>query len=305
MKPKVIIAGGSGFIGQALTQVLLGCDYEVIVLTRYPSRRRDGATEIEWDGKNAGDWTKALEGAEAIINLTGKNVNCRPTDQNKREILESRVNSVRALAYAVERTAIAPRVFIQCSGVGIYQDRGDAWSDESAPHGSDFMAQVCEQWEGVFNGIDAPNTRKVIFRIGAVLGRNGGFLRVLGRLARWFLGGHIGNGQQFISWVHIDDLTQMFVRAIENRQIAGVFNACASDPATNRVFMRELRRALHRPWSPPVPVFAARIGSALIRSNADLALVSQRCVPKHFLETEFQFDFPELRPALENLYSKP
>lgn len=305
MKPHVILAGGTGFVGQALTPALLSQEYEVVIFSRQPSPRNDGATEVQWDGKNAGDWAELLEGAEAIINLTGKSVNCRPTEQNKREILESRVNSVRALGDAIERSSIPPKVFIQASGVGVYEDRGNAWSDESAPHGSDFMAQVCDQWEGAFNCIDAPNTRKVVFRLGVVLGPNGGFLKLLGPLTRWFLGGHIGNGCQYISWLHIDDLIGMFLRAIDDRQITGVFNSCAPNPVTNKVFMRDLRHSLHRPWSPPVPVFAARIGSALLGSNADLALVSQRCTPKHFLENGFQFAFPELRPALDNIYSKP
>ena len=303
MKSRIILAGGTGFVGKALTDALLARSCELIILTRHPSSRTDGASEIEWDGKNPGEWIKTLEGAEAVINLTGKNVNCRPSDQNKREILESRVNSVRALGEAIEHASNPPRVFIQCSGVGIYDDRGDEWSDETAPHGSDFMAQVCDQWEGAFNRIDAPNTGKVILRLGVVLGRNGGFLDVLGRLTRWFLGGHVGDGRQFISWIHIHDLTRMFVQTIDDSNAAGVFNACAPNPVTNKNFMRELRCALHRPWSPPVPVFAARIGAAILGSNPDLALVSQRCIPKHFLDIGFQFAFPELRTALRNIYS--
>jgi uncharacterized protein (TIGR01777 family) len=302
MKPKIIIAGGSGFVGQALTTALLARGYDVVILTRQPPQRADGATEVQWNGKDAGEWVTKLEGAEAVINLTGKSVNSRHTPAIKREILDSRVNSVRALGHAVEAASIPPKAFIQASGIGVYQDRGDAWSDESASHGSDFMAQVCEQWEGAFNGIDAPNTRKVILRLGVVMGPNGGFLKLLGKLTRWFLGGHVGSGRQFISWIHIDDLTRMFLRAIEDNSIAGVFNATAPNPVRNSEFMRELRRALHRPWSPPVPVFAARIGSAVMGTEAELALVSQRCTPKRFLESGFQFHFPELRPALNNLY---
>jgi uncharacterized protein len=305
MKPKIIIAGGSGFVGQALTTALLGRGYHVVILTRRPSQRTDVATEIQWNGKDAGDWVETLDGAEAIINLTGKSVNSRHTTENKREILESRVHSVRAIGHAIENSSRPPKVFIQASGIGIYQDRGDAWSDENAPHGSDFMAEVCEDWEGAFNGIDAPNTRKVILRLGVVMGRNGGFLKLLGKLTRWFLGGQVGNGRQFISWIHIDDLTRMFIRAIEENSMTGVFNATAPNPVRNSELMRELRHALHRPWSPPVPVFAAGIGSALMGTEAKLALVSQRCAPRRFLEHGFQFDFPDLRSALHHIYSNP
>lgn len=305
MKPRAIIAGGTGFVGQALTAELLTRGYEVIILTRRPSHRDDGAAEIGWDGRNPGDWTTTLGGAEAVINLTGKSVNSRHTPENKGEILESRVNSVRVLGHAIEATSLPPNVFIQASGVGIYQDRGDAWSDETSPHGSDFMAQVCEQWEGAFNGIDAPNTRKIILRLGVVMGPNGGFLELLGKLTRWFLGGQVGNGRQFISWIHIADLNKMFIRGVEDSTLSGVFNATAPNPVRNSEFMRSLRYVLHRPWSPPVPEFAARMGSALMGTEADLALVSQRCTPKRFLDHGFQFDFPDLPSALHNIYSKP
>jgi len=303
MKPIVIIAGGSGFVGQALTSELLKRGYDVTILTRRPSVRSDGTREVHWDGEHAGEWTNTLEGAEAVINLTGKTVNSRHTPEIKREILESRVNSVRVLSHAIEGASVPSKVFIQASGVGIYQDRGDAWSDETSPHGSDFMAEVCENWEGAFNSIDSPNTRKIILRLGVVIGPNGGFLGLLGKLTRWFLGGHVGNGRQFISWIHIDDLVRMFVRGIEDNGFTGVYNATAPNPVRNSEFMREMRRALHRPWSPPVPVFAARLGSALMGTEADLALVSQRCTPKRFLEHNFQFEFPELRPALHDIYS--
>jgi hypothetical protein len=139
-------------------------------------------------------------------------------------------------------------------------------------------------------------------RLGVVLGRNGGFLNVLSRLTRWFLGGQIGNGRQYISWIHIADLSRMILQAIDQEQLTGVFNATAPNPLTNAEFMRELRHTLHRPWSPAVPDFAARLGSWLMGTEASLALVSQRCIPKRFLEKNFEFEFPDLREALANIY---
>jgi uncharacterized protein (TIGR01777 family) len=305
MKPRVIVAGGSGFVGHALAPILLAHDYEVVILTREPSSRHGDVLYQQWDGQTPGSWTQFVDGAKAIVNLTGHSINCRHTPENERAIIESRVNSVRVLGDAIAFCAQPPKVFIQASGVGIYGDQGDRWCDENAPHRNDFPAKVCELWEGAFAKITAPQTRKVVLRLGVVLGPNGGFLELLGKLTRWFLGGQVGDGRQFISWIHVADLNRMFVRALEDAEIAGVFNAVAPGPVSNAEFMREMRRALRRPWSPPVPEFAARLGGSIMGTEASLALVSQRCTPKHFLEKDFRFDFPELRTALHNIYSKP
>lgn len=305
MKPRVILAGGSGFVGQALTPVLIARDYEVIVLTREPSSQRGEIRHEQWDGTTIGPWVRVIDGAEAIINLTGRSINCRHTPENKREIINSRGNSVRVLGDAVARCAHPPKAFVQASGVGIYGDQGDQWCDENARKGKDFAAEVCRLWEGAFAEVAAPQMRKAVLRLGVVLGPNGGFLQLLGKLTRWFLGGQVGNGRQFISWIHIADLNRMFLRGLEDADIAGVFNAVAPNPVSNAEFMREMRRALHRPWSPPVPKFTAHLGSLLLGTEASLALVSQRCTPRHFLAKDLHFDFPELRPALHNIYSKP
>jgi uncharacterized protein len=305
MRPRIILAGGSGFVGQALASVLLGRNYEVVVFTRESSSQRGDVRYEQWDGKTIGSWAQAVDGAEAIVNLTGYSINCRHTSENKRKIVDSRVNSVRVLGGAMARCAQPPKAFVQASGVGIYGNQGDRWCDESAPHGNDFPAEVCKLWEDAFAEIAAPGTRKVVLRLGVVLGPDGGFLELLGKLTRWFLGGQMGDGRQFISWLHLTDLNRMFLWGIERAEIAGVFNAAAPNPVPNAEFMREMRRALRRPWSPPVPKFAARIGAMLMGTEASLAFVSQRCTPKHFLKKGFHFDFPELHPALHNVYSKP
>jgi uncharacterized protein (TIGR01777 family) len=304
MKPRIVLAGGSGFVGSVLSPVLLARNYEVIVLTREALPRRGDIHYEQWDGRMPGPWETLVDGAEAIVNLTGHTVNCRHTPENRRKIMDSRVNSVRALGEAIARAGRPPKAFVQASGVGIYGDQGDRWCDENAPHGNDFPAEVCKLWERAFAEIAAPQTRKVVLRLGVVLGPDGGFLRLLGTLTHWFLGGQLGNGRQFISWIHLSDLNRMFLWSIERVGIAGVFNTCAPNPVPNAEFMREMRAALHRPWSPPVPKLAARVGSALMGTEASLALVSQRCAPKHFLRQGYRFDFAELRPALHNVYAK-
>jgi uncharacterized protein (TIGR01777 family) len=303
MKPRIVLAGGSGFIGQALAPALLIKSLDVVILTRGAPQTKDGIRFERWDGKQIGNWMRVVDGALAVVNLAGRSINCRHTCENRRQIVESRVDSVRALGEAVRRSAQPPKVFVQAAGVGIYGDKGERWCDENTPHGDDFVTQVCEHWEAAFDSVDAGGARKVLLRLGVALGPNGGFLSVLSRLTRAFLGGHVGSGRQFISWIHIIDLAQMFLAAIEREDIAGVFNATSPNPVTNAELMSELRRALHRPWSPPVPKFAARVGSWLIGTQADLAFVSQRCEPKRFLESGFKFQFPELRPALANIYS--
>jgi uncharacterized protein (TIGR01777 family) len=303
-KRRVVLAGGSGFIGQSLARELLVQNYEVVVLTRTPRERTDGVIETEWSGEHVGEWIKFLDGAEAVVNLTGKNINCPHTPGNLLELTSSRVNSVRAIAASFSHVKNPPRVWVQAGAIGFYGDHKDFLCDENTLNGSDNLAKICRQWEDAFHSATPPKTRKVLLRIGFVLGLDGGALPVLAKLAKWFLGGRVGNGGQFISWIHIADLTRMFVGAIEQENLSGTFNAVAPNPVTNAEFMRELRRALHRPWSPPAPEWAVKLGSRLMKSEPSLALAGCRCAPKRFLKAGFKFQFQDLRGALKNLYPR-
>ena len=248
MKKRVVIAGGSGFIGRHLSRRFIAAGYEVVVLSRSASAL-PGARGVHWDGKTVGPWAEELDGAQAVINLTGRNINCRHTAGNMREILESRVHSVHALAGALSQTGTPPPVFVQTSAVGIYGDAGDRICDESAPHGTDEIARTCQQWENALAAVTAP-VRKVILRLGVVLGPDGGFFPMISRLTRLFLGGQAGNGNQFVSWIHINDVTHMFLAAAENAEVIGTYNATAPEPVINREFMRELRAVLNRTMEP-------------------------------------------------------
>ena len=294
---RIILAGGSGFVGSALAPALRTKGYEPLVLGRE-------IADLQWDGKTLGDWARALDGAEAVVNLTGKNINCRHTEENRREILRSRVDSVRVLGEAIARCAVPPKIFVQASGVGYYGDTGNRVADEDSPPGADFPAEVCRQWEGAFENFELPATRKVILRLGVVLGRDGGALPMLEKITRWFLGGAVGNGRQYISWIHVADAVRMFTSAIEQLELTGVFNATSPAPVRNSEFMRELRRALHRPWSPPAPAPLARLGAWLMGTEGELALTSSRCVPRRFLKHGFDFRFPNLRDAFADLYAQ-
>lgn len=299
---RIIIAGGSGFLGQALAPVLIERSYEAIVLGRGASHQRGSVQHLQWDGRTVGDWARALDGAEAVVNLTGKSVNVRHTPENKAEILRSRVDSVRVLGEAIARCANPPPVIVQASGIGFYGDTGDRTVDESAPVGSDFMADVCREWEGALDGLQLPATRKVVLRVGVVLGRDGGALQLLEKLTKLFAGGAVGSGRQFMSWIHVADVVRMFFAAIEQPALSGAFNGTAPEPVTNAEFMRQLRHALHRPWSPPVPAPFARLGAWLMGSEGDLALLSYRCLPHRVVEHGFTFHFPTLNTALGDLY---
>lgn len=299
---RIVLAGGSGFLGRSLAAVLTSKGYGVVVLGRAAPREAGGVHHAQWDGKTLGEWRKFLDGATAVVNFTGKSVNCRYTPENKREIIESRVDSVHVLGEAIAQCTKPPAAFVQAGSLAIYGDPGDRWCDENGPEGDGFSADVCRRWENAFHAITVPGMRKSVLRIGFALGPDGGALEVLARLTRFFLGGAVGSGQQFTSWIHIADLNRMFLAAIERDDISGAFNATAPNPVTNAEFMREMRRALHRPWSPPVPALVAHIGSWFMRTEASLALGGRRCTPKHFIERGFEFEFPQLRGALEDLF---
>ena len=298
---KIIIAGGSGFIGTALAREFSRRGYAVMVLTRSPRERKDGAREISWDAETVGAWAEQLEGATAVINLTGKNINCPHTPENLRSLTASRVNSVQALAAAIGKAKTPPPVWVQASATGFYGDTKAILCDEATASGQDALAKIGRDWEAAFTAANLGSIRKVTLRIGFVLGRESGALPVLAKLTKLFLGGSVGNGRQFISWLHLADLVQMFVAAVEQKNLSGTFNAVAPNAVTNAEFMRELRRILHRPWSPPAPVFAVKFGARLMGSEPTLALVSQRSEPKRFREAGFQFQYSDISSALRDL----
>jgi uncharacterized protein (TIGR01777 family) len=301
---RIVIAGGSGFIGRALAQEFSARNFAVIILTRTPHGRADGIREVGWNGKKPGGWVQFLDGAEAVINLAGKNINCPHTPKNIFKITASRVDSVNAIADALAQVKVPPRVWVQASAVGFYGDTGSHIRDENFPSGDNTLAEICRQWEAAFDSATVPQTRKVVLRIGFVLGQDGGALPLLSRLTKYYLGGAAGSGRQYISWIHLADLVQMFVTVVKRDSLTGIFNAVAPGAVTNTEFMGELRRVLDRPWSPPAPEFAVRLGAWLFNFEPSLALVSQRCSADKFLEVDFQFQFPQLHAALENLCPK-
>ncbi|MDF1812332.1 MAG: TIGR01777 family oxidoreductase [Verrucomicrobiales bacterium] len=305
MKKRIVLAGGSGFLGFALANRLTTLDYETVILSRNPHGYKGPGRAVFWDGKTIDDtWLKEIDGAEAVINLTGKNVNCRPTRANREAILASRVDSVAVLGEAVRMVANYPKVWIQAGSLAIYGDAGERVCNEAAMVASGYPANVCVDWETELGKAIRPEMRWVNLRIGFVLGTEGGALPFLTQLTKWGLGGAIGNGHQYISWIHIEDMLRIFVTAVEDPETEGTYNATGPAPVTNREFMATLRRVLRRPWSPPGPEFAVRLGAPLLNSDPEIALSGRRCIPEKLEQEGFSFCYNNLKTALENIYTK-
>lgn len=302
MAQRIVLAGGTGFIGAALARRFRERGLEVVVLTRSaPRRRGDGVREVRWSGQSTGEWTRELEGARAVINLAGSTINCVHTPENKRRILESRLDSVRALGAAVRACTVPPAVWVQTSAVGIYGNT-EARCPEDAPMGTSFKADVCVQWEAAFAAECPASVRGVVLRVGVVLGRKAGAYPPLARVTKAFLGGAAGSGRQGISWILLDDLEEIFLRAVSDDAMRGAYNACAPEPASNGEFMRTLREVLGRPWAPPAPAFAIRLVAPLVmKTDPSLVLEGQFAVPARLEAEGFRFKAPRLTSALTAL----
>ncbi len=300
MQKKIILAGGTGFIGSELSKKLIDKGYSVVILTRGNSVEGHGVEYLHWDGdKVEKEWVNKMENSFAIVNLAGESINKIFTPENRSKIISSRVNAVIALAKAIDKLKNPPEIWVQASAIGYYGNTGNAAADEYFPRGDTFLSEVVEYWERSFIDRSLPNIRKVIIRIGQVLG-NGGMLPQPTKLTKLFLGGAVGNGRHWVSWIHIDDLTEIFVDAIE-RKWMGIYNGVAPSPVTNKEFMNTLRKTLSRPWSPPVPKIAAKLGGYLLGTDPELIFSSTKCYPKRLTEDNFIFRFTSLKPALEDL----
>jgi uncharacterized protein (TIGR01777 family) len=299
-KGRVVLAGGSGFLGRALAGEFARAGYEPVVLTRRP-RKHSRVRQVEWDGRTVGAWARELEGAAAVVNLAGRGVACRHTPGHRREIVESRVNSVEAVGRAVAACEEPPKVLVQAASLAVYGNPGRRVCEEDAPAGTGFPAEVCLRWERAFDSLELPHTRKVLLRIGFVLGRDGGALPPLARLARLYLGGTVGEGHQYISWLHVRDFCRLVLWCVERPEAAGVYNATGPCPVTNAEFMCELRCALGRPWSPRTPAWLVRLGAFLLRTEPGLALEGRRCLPERLVEGHFKFLYTNLESALADL----
>lgn len=308
---KVILAGGSGFLGRALARVLTAAGWEVVVLTRDtdrvpPADDLPSLRAVMWSGETGGAWAAELEDAAAVVNLAGRGINCVHSLENSREILDSRLQAVKALAKGYARAKRPPPVWVQVSATGFYGNAGDRFCEEGLPPGPGFLAEVCRQWEEAFANAELPDVqRRVVLRLGPVLDQKAGPFPAMLAVTKKFLGGAAGTGRQFISWVHRDDAVAAFEAALTKPEMSGTYNVCAPGAVTNAEFMRELRAAAGRPWCPAAPEFVVRfVAEHHFHTDANLALHGQRATPQKLLATGFKFKHPAVGGAIRDLLGK-
>lgn len=302
-KGRVVIAGGTGFLGRNLADYLTAGGYSVVVLGRHEPGPVTGVTFEAWDARTLGTWAQHLEGAAALVNLAGRSVDCIKTPDHCDEILRSRVESTRVLGEALSRLDKSPAVWVQMATAHIYGDPPTAICDEQSAIGYGLAPAIGKAWEDAFRSVKPPGSRGVALRTSFVLGRSGGALSRLGRLAKLGLGGTIGHGRQGISWLHEQDMNRLFLHAIENPDVSGIYNATAPSPVSNREFMRELRRAVGMPIGLPAPAFGVRLAAPLfMRTDPELALYGRYVIPKRLNDEGFTFEYPEIKAAFTQLY---
>lgn len=314
---KIVIAGGTGFIGQEMIKYF-GKENTIIILTRqlqdainnrnhYYSLINDDLRNVrfmKWDGLHTGEWSKELDGADLLINLAGKSVNCRYNETNKKEIFDSRTQSVKALGAAINQCINPPKLWINASSATIYRHATDKPQDEyTGEFHNDFSVQVCKLWEETFYDQSTPSTRKVALRMAITLG-TGGVLIPYFNLLKFGLGGKQGNGKQMYSWVHIEDTCRMIEWIYDNKEIKGTYNCCSPNPVPNETFMALLRKETGHSLGLPAYTWMLKIGAPLIGTEAELVLKSRWVVPTKILETGFQFKYPLLEDAFADIISK-
>ncbi len=302
MLAKIVITGGNGFLGQSLVKYFSPIAERIVVIARRPVPVSSKITWIAWDGQTKGEWTRSLEDADAVINLAGKNVNCRYTEKNKQAIFYSRLKSTEVIGEAIASCKTPPKVWLNASSATIYVASYDKLMTEAHGEiGDDFSMTVCKRWEETFNSSNTPGTRKVVLRTSIVLGWDGAALPALRNLVRFGLGGRQGDGRQFCSWIHIDDFCRSIEWLIQNEKASGAYNITAPVPLTNDEFMKLLRRKLGAPLALPSPAWLLELGALFIRTETELVLKSRKVYPKRLLDQGFTFRYETLNQALDAL----
>ena len=299
---KVAVFGGTGFVGRNLTQALLANGYQVLIVTRN-SRRSftnpgNEVQTLQWQTSLPLSSLGELKDVDAIVNLAGESIgNRRWTNSVKQEILNSRIRITQAIVKAINDGEIKPRVLINASAVGFYGPHADEEITEAEEAGQDFLAQVCREWENAAYKVQDDQTRVVTLRLGVVLGKEGALKRMLLPF-RFYIGGPLGNGKQWMSWMHIRDLTRMMIFVLEHPELNGPLNATAPEPMTMKSFCDIIGHVLSKPSWLPVPEFVLRLG---LGQMAEMLLHGQRVVPKRVTDAGFVFRFPKLAPAIEDV----
>lgn len=308
---KVVIPGGSGHVGAALIRHFLSLNWEVVVLSR-GKFEQDGVRSVSWDGKSSGDWCCELEGADVVINLAGRSVNCRYNVENLNDMMSSRVDSVRVIGEAISGCINPPKVWLQASTATIFAHRYDAPNDEftgimggdepGVPFTWNASIKIAKAWEDEFEKAITPRTRKVALRSAMTMSPDkGSVFAVFADLAKKGLGGRLGDGKQFVSWIHEQDFAAAISFLIEHNEISGPVNLCSPNPLPQAEFMKLLRKAVGAPFGFPAPVPLVELGTRLMRTESELVLKSRRVVPSVLLKNGFEFQFPTWSESVADL----
>ena len=297
---RVLIAGGTGFLGRALTQSLLEDGHEIVVLTRSPHKSSDARVRfVGWDGKSTTGWGEVVNEVDAVVNLTGENLAQLWTKRAKERMRSSRVNAGRALTEAIRAATHRPRVLLQSSAVGYYGPRGDEPVTESTGPGTDYLARLVTEWEASTAEVESMGVRRVIIRTGLAFDkREGVFPYYLLPFRMVIAGGPLGSGKQYVPWLHRDDHVRAMRFLLENDDAKGVFNLSSPNPVRQVELSRALGKVMRRPSFMPAPAFAMRLA---LGEMSGLVLEGQRQLPQRLLDMGFAFRHPDLVPALEDL----
>ena len=312
-KLRIVLVGGSGQVGNILARYFHGAGHELTLISRSASSAPGRL--VHWDGVNQGDWIAELEGVDVLINLAGRNVNCRYNENNRQEIKASRVQTTHLLGQALGRIARPPRVWINASTATIYRHSFDRAMDEAtgelggkepdAPSAWRFSIEVATSWEEAFFAADVPGTRKVALRSALTLSPDrGGIFDTLLELVRRGLGGKAGSGKQFVSWIHEADFCRAVEFLVEHEELNGVVNLASPNPLPNREFMRALRDAWGIGMGLPASEWMLEIGAVFMRTETELILKSRRVVPGRLRDAGFEFNFPLWPPAARDLVER-
>lgn len=299
---KIVLAGGTGNIGKLLIAYFTKLNYEIVILSRQARKSHNSNISYQlWDGEKIGDWIQVLNGADTLINMSGKSIQCRFTESNKKELLESRILPTKILGEAIGKLDNPPRLWINFSGISIFEGL-DGFHDEESTYFSDtFLAELAKKWEDVFLSSFTLQTKKACLRLSPVLSKDFGMFKELLPLSKLGLGGQVGNGEQYISWIHEDDLIQMIRWIIDQESPSVLYHATAPKPEKNKIFMQNLRKAVHMPIGLPLPTPLAKLGAYFKGVESDMLLLTNAVESKRPLDEGFVFRYPTTELAFEKL----
>jgi uncharacterized protein (TIGR01777 family) len=303
---RVILAGGSGFLGLSLATHLVNERWSVVILSRKPPKRQGSWEHVPWDARTLGEWSQSLDGASGLVNLVGRSVDCIKTPDHQDEILRSRIEATRVLGLAIRTVESPPPVWVQMSTAHIYGDPPQVVCNEDSALGYGLAPFVGKAWESEFERSGLPSQRRVVLRTSFVIGRDrgagGSALARLLTLVRFGLGGTVGSGTQGMSWIHEEDMNRLFERALTDGNMQGTFIASSPNPVSQREFMRTLRRVAKVPIGLPAFSWMVRLGAPLfMQTDPELALYGRYVVSRRLHDEGFEFKFPHLEPALRDL----